>query len=148
MINMKYSLSSPILSNGDIIGYKLIDQSGEVKRARLENIKQLVDKGMITNAEVVTDDNGNIHVVLTDSLADDPEKSERYTVEYRIIQGDKVKSYRCRDNEGNVRNFTLDKIWELAADGCVNNIEAKVINSKRALVGQGIKITDIKTINS
>ena len=143
---MKYTLSEPIISNGEIVGYTLIEDTGEIKKAKVSDIAKLASRNLI-NAEVIADDKNRVHVLATGDKVK-YEDNTTYTIEARIIHNNTIKSYKCKDNNGNIRNIPIDVVWELAVSGKITGVIGKVVSGKRALISAGTNLSDIKIITN
>lgn len=143
---MKYIFKQAIFINGEIVGYELIDESGQIKRAKLTDIFQLIERDML-DGEVVTDDQGNKHIIFKD-IPLQKKDDIVLIVECRFIKNGQIDSYRCTDNSQRKLKIKPDRLWEYASSGNVTNIEAKMINNKRVLVGKGVSMKTLPTIDT
>lgn len=144
MIILEYTITKEIITDGEIVGYEVIDKSGRVRRAKLEDIIKLADKKMI-DCQVFEDAQGIKHI-----LYNKPENyisnEESYTIECRIIQGGKLTGYKCKNKSGDIKRLSPAKVWELAAIGCIENAEAKVVNNQPTIVGKGQSLSEISVL--
>ena len=143
---MKYSVKEAIFSGKDIIGYELIDELDQIKKAKLTDVVQLISKDLI-DAEVIEDDNKQVHIVFKE-LPLNQESTLRLTAISRVIKDSKLDSYNCSDNMGRRVRVKPDKLWDYASIGAVSNVEAKMINDKRTLVGKGSSMAQLPVTES
>lgn len=143
---MKYTLSEPIISSGKIIGYTLIEDTGGVKKAKLEDIAKLASRNLV-NAEVIRDEKDELHILPNGERVKYDDNTV-YTIDARIIHDNKVKSYKCKDNDGNIRNIPIDIAWELAVAGKIMGAKGKIVNGKRTIVSDGTSLSSIRVINN
>jgi hypothetical protein len=139
---MKYTVGNPILSGGEITGYEVIDANGNINRLRTEDVVKLINRGL-TDSKVVTDDSGKEHITFKYSKV---KESDRYTAEFRIVQDGKLVGYKCKNSLGDYKKISPQKVWELAALGCIDNIEAKVVDGKKAIFGKGTDLSDLGVV--
>lgn len=142
---MQYKIGPPIITGREIVGYEVVNTiNNEVKKLRLSDIVVLANKNQI-NADAVKDDNGVWHIAINGEKAS-PEK-ETYTIESRVMQGDKLSYYRCRQvGTGEIKKLKPFKLWELASQGLVTNAESKVIGKRLAIIGKGQDLKELPVI--
>lgn len=144
---MRYTFNKPIIADGDIIGYEMLSEDNSIKKVRISDIATLISKGLV-KAKIAIDDDGKKHIYFSDELINMDDKSEKITVEGRIIHGGTLIGYICKNTSGKTIRVKPDKLWEYTFDGKVTNMEAHIINNKRAIFGKGISIKDLKVVDT
>ena len=139
---MKYKIVKPIIDSTDIIGYEVIDDTGNIKRFKLEDLYKLIEAGIV-ECTILNDSENDKHI-LYDKV--DVSDSITYHVESRIVRDNKLAGYICTKSDGASCKLSPNKVWELAAEGLVDNVSAIVVNNQITLVGKGISILDLSTL--
>jgi len=89
------------------------------------------DDGLI-NMETM-ERSGGVHLVLT----------------ARIMQDDNCIGYKALDDKNKTYKLSIEKVWELAERGSINDISAKINGDKKVLLSTGdIKLKDLPIVNS
>lgn len=142
---MDYKVIEPIITNAEIIGYRVAEQNGVIKKLKLEDVIRLVENHK-TNCEIVLDNKNNKHLLFLDTPEErlsGSEETDTYTIEFRVLHGDSLAGYSCKDGQGNSRKISAQKVWELAAQGKVTNAEATIVNNTKTLIGKGMSLYDL-----
>ena len=144
---MKYTAKEAIFSGKDIIGYELINENNQVKRAKLSDVIQLVENGFIDGAIIARDSSGIKHVSFKE-MPTNHNSELKLTVINRVIKESKLDYYICSDESGRKLKVSPDRLWEYASLNMVSNIDSKMINNQRVLIGKGINMLDIEVKNT
>jgi len=137
MGNNVYTLIGKSFDKVNICAYRIKDINGKEINVSVEDAIKLASKKSITNAECFVVDGEKklvvkegIHSLETINL----NEKIRIILKCRIIneQGDCI-AYKATDIQGRNLKITTDKVWELALNGCIENVEATIINGVRAL---------------
>lgn len=142
----KYIIGKPIINKGEITGYEVIDTNGNIRKVRLNDVFQLIEKG-ITNCEIVLDNNNIKHILFVNGKPDTTDDTLDSTIECRIIQNNSLVGYKCKDSTGASKRINPTKVWELAACGHITNAKAKTTNNQITLVGNGVHLRDLVVLN-
>lgn len=134
---MVWRLAGVYRKNLQIIGYDVVSESGQHKKAKEEALKQLAEKGM-AEGFWVDRETGDLMIDsrVYQSLED---KDTKFKIVDRIKDEDKTIGYVLESEEGQKR-LPIDQVWQLALDGCVLGAEAKVLDSYKG--NQKIVIVD------
>lgn len=143
--NMKYTITKPIILNGEIIGYEVINNENIVKHIKIEDIFKLIERGL-TECKLVTDDKGNKHIVFPENNTEAAVDLEQYTIECRIKTNGEISGYKCRDTHGNSIRIKPAKLWELAAMNKVTNASATIVNNTITLEGKGESLVSLAVL--
>lgn len=145
---VKYTIKKPIITDGEIVGYEVIDNNGNTKRAKLEDVFQLIEKGL-TNCEIVLDDKNEKHILFKEDRPDISFKSDEeihYTIECRLIQNGSLVGYKCKDSTGTSKRINPSRVWELAACNNITNARAKIVNNQITLEGKNTRLADLAVL--
>jgi len=109
-----------------------------IKLARLnkvEGISALID---IVNQEYILDYKGNLRNIPI-------HKSAELRLVCRIIDGNQeCIGYKASDSSGKTYKLSINKTWELASINCINDVKAKIISNRKALIGvNGFSISSL-----
>ena len=148
----KYGLEFKLMNKGEIAGFFVVDSDGKQLLLSKEKTLKLAESGMLTNWEVVIDEDGEKHLYSPDiSLSSIPNsiKEINTTIEIvgKIFKNGEDAGYLCIDSNGNRRSYTHDKVWQLAKMGRVNGIKAEKSNNCRVLLSEDTNLRNIKIYN-
>lgn len=135
----KFGLVGKSVVKGDITGFFVVDESGKQMLLSKNKIIQLAENGVITNWEVVTDEDNEKHLFSSNiSIADLPnmikEDLVKITPTAKIIKENKFIGYRCKDDKGINHNYKMDKVWQLATLGLIDKTRAFKHDNTRILI--------------
>lgn len=126
-------------------------EDGEQKDVAIGDVIKLAALGKIANATTIVDITSGENILKIDGgYSALPVKHE---VDGKLIarivdSNNKLVGYRLKGINGKTYKMSADKAWNLAAIGCIDNAEAKIISNKRILRGcNGIHLEDLPKIN-
>lgn len=133
-----YKIDSKLFSNGAIVGFFILTDNVK-KLISKENTIQLIKDGCIEDWEIVTDQDGEEHLYSSKySLQELPTSTNidvgNITIIKKIIKDTKTIGFECSDEQGEIHNYSLNKIWELAKLGMVTNLKAYKGERSRVLM--------------
>ena len=138
MQDLKYKIVGKEYSGIEISSFVIENESGQIKSISLNDIVKLIRGDKILNAKCILDtDTGNYVVSINDGLdklKEMPKNNTSLTVTARLFDNDKCVGYKVCDKNGKNYKLSILKVWELASQGCINNIKAKIINNNKVLI--------------
>lgn len=148
MVEDKYSIVGIGFNGVDIVAYRIKYCDGKEVNITVENAKSLAYQNKFDNAVICSD--GTYESIL---IYDGIEKlneiyiDDEYKIEItaRVVDSNGVcTAYKVTDKSKKIYNITLDKVWELALNNCINRVEAVAINGVRTIISAG----DSKFLNN
>lgn len=125
--------------------HKLISKQDAIKLARgnkIENAKAILDTD---SGEYLIDIENGLSSLETIS------KGNSLTLELkaRLIVDNKCVGYKAEDIKGKTYTLSIEKVWELAEQGSVKGIQAKIINNKKSLISTDeVKLDNLPKIKN
>lgn len=155
---LKYKIIKRIIIGIEPIGFILLDENGNERQLKEEDVITLCKNNMVTNAEIVLDsDECKYEVVVSDEYKIDnfikKNKSKQVNVICRIISKDADNKPHCigyiaKDETGKSYRLDKNKFWKLANNGSINNIKASIIGNNKILISEGNnQLKDLPTID-
>lgn len=143
---MKYIVQSAIIENGEIVGYDVIDESGNTKKLKLDDIFKIASLGQ-TNCEVVLDNQNKKHLLFNSKSEPNTDDEKIHSIECRIMSDGSLLGYKVKSTDGKTRRLRPLKVWEMAANGKISNAKAIIVNNKPTLIGTEIKLAELPVLN-
>lgn len=147
-----FGLVGKLFSKGDITGFFIIDETGHQMLISKDKTIQLVETGSVANWRVVTDEDGEKHLIGDEiTLSDLPtmvkDNINQLTLITRITKEGKTVGFSCVDTDGTKRNYTVEKLWELAKAGKVKGVQFYKSNDSRVLLSDHQELRNLQTVN-
>ena len=67
----------------------------------------------------------------------------------RLIKNNKCIGYKAVDSKGKTYKLSIDKVWSLAEQGSINNIQGKYYNNHKVIISiNNFKLIDLPKLIS
>jgi hypothetical protein len=136
----KYKVVEKEIKGIDVIGLTIENSEGSKKNINLSDAIKLSRGDTFSNAHSVFDSVNSEYRISIDGGLDnlattDRTKGTKLRLVSRIINSENVcVGYKAQDTKGKVYKLSISKIWELAEQGSVIGIEAKVSKKGKVLL--------------
>lgn len=140
---MRYRILARCVKGTNVLGYKIIDSSGEIKLLDKDKVEELALNKQIDNcsAQLV---NGKVYLKgincqlrnlpsIKIGKTNNKEISNKYEIVARIDDGKSNIGYRVKDCNGKIYDLSRDIIINLARDGKIINARAQLSNGNMVL---------------
>lgn len=147
-----FGLIGKVFTNGDIVGFFIVDENDRQSLISKEKTLQLAESGYIANWTVVKDADGERHLYSDDvDISNIPtmtkDSIEKVTVTKRVMKDGQTFGYVCIDETGASKNCTVNKLWELAKAGKVDGVTAYQKDGSRVLYSKDHIFDSLPVIN-
>ena len=128
------------------------NDEGKKKLISIDDAVKLARKGAIKNAKALLDtDSGEYILAIENGLTSienlDKSKNLLLSLKARLIVDSKCVGYKAEDTKGKTYTLSIEKVWQLAEQGSIKGIQAKIINNKKALVSTNeLQLKDLPRI--
>lgn len=146
----KYNIiGKEIVLGKGINSFLLEDINGNKKKLSLQDTLKLVRSDKVSNAKVVLNTVTSEYMIDIDgglkSLTNISDKVDKQlSILGRLVKNDKCIGYKVKDTDGNIYKLSISKVWELADNGNIKGINAKIISNKKCLIStEDVKLIDI-----
>lgn len=141
MTTSKYNIVEKIMSGIEVVGF-IVENSESKERTplKMSDVIKLARNNKFNNASALFDVvSGSYMISLDCSLKDLPvyikDKDVKLKITSRILNSDgECTGYKVTDSSGKSYKLSSKKIWELAEQGRVENLEAKINNKSKILI--------------
>lgn len=154
MSDTKYKVVGKEFHGIEIASMLIENEEGKRKKISMSDVVKLARGGKLSNAQSLFNYiHGNYIISFDDSLLN-METMERsggvhLVLTARIMQDDKCIGYKALDDKNKTYKLSIEKVWELAERGSINDISAKINGDKKVLLSTGdIKLKDLPIVNS
>lgn len=136
-----FEIKAVIINGLNVSGYLVSadDNPEKTQEVNVVDIIKLAKSKRITNAETILDvDSGEYVLSIDEGLSNIQKvrntKGSTFNILCRIVDADdKCVGYKVTDNSGKTYRLSNRKLWDLAINNFVNDIEALIINNKKVI---------------
>ena len=153
MSDTKYKVVGKEFSGIDISSMIIENEDGKKKKIPKADIVRLARGGKLSNAHSIFNYiDGSYVISFDDSLMNiesiDRSSGIHLSLLARIIQNNRCIGYRALDGKNKTYKLSIEKVWELADRGSINDIKAQINGDKKVLISAGdIRLKDLPIIN-
>lgn len=147
MENPKYKIVAKQIKGIRTVGFSIENSEGHRKNIDTQDTIKLARSEKLDNATSVYDAvNGEYLLDIKDGLnsieKSDMSKGIKLKILGRLVDSNTGKciGYKTQDKKGKVYKLSISKVWDLAEQGSIDNLKAKVFNGRKVLIG----INDVK----
>lgn len=142
MSETKYKVVAKEFNGIEVSSMIIENEDGKRKKILKQDIIKLARGGKLSNAQSLFDYVNSEYIVAFDDTLLNIETIDRsngihLNLSARLIKDDKCIGYKAVDDKGKSYKLSIEKIWELAEKGSVNNIKAKINGKHKVLVSYG-----------
>lgn len=136
----KYKVVGKEIKGIEVVGLTIENSEGSKRNINLPDAIKLSRGETFSNAHSVFDSVNSEYKISIDGGLDnlaisDRTKGTRLKLISRIINSDNVcVGYKAQDSKGKIFKLSISKIWELAEQGSVIGVVAKVSNKGKVLL--------------
>ena len=136
----KYKIISKVYSGIELIGFNLMCSDGSSKTVKPDDDIKLARVGKLRGCEAILDTSTGSYVLYIDEGYDSIETSIKedkvMQLSCRLMDVDTNKciGYKAIDKTGKTYRLSINKTWELASNGLIKGIKAKVYNKHKVLL--------------
>lgn len=129
----KYKVVDRYINNLVVTKYTIENtEDGNMLTIAKEDLIKLTLSNKVADANVVVDTVNNNYILILNN--DIPiHDNNRFNIICRIVSNNKCIGYKVRGNDNKNYRISIAKAWELACNGSINNLEAKIIANKKIL---------------
>lgn len=147
----KYNIIDKHISGLEITKFTL-ESIEDKKQASVsyEDVLKLARVGKLGNAKALLDITSGNYILDCDEQLKDMviHKGIILKLNCRIMSNNKCVGYKAQDANGKNYKVSINKIWDMAITDAVENVEAKIIDNKKVLVGKnGFRFSSLPKIN-
>lgn len=139
-LSSQYKIISREIKGIETVGVVIENDDGNTKNISMDDAIKLARSDKISNAHAILDTVNGKYILCVDCGIDKLENIDRtrgikLSLVSRLISSDnKCIGYKAQDGKGKVYKLSIEKVWELAEQGSINNIEARINNNSKILV--------------
>lgn len=146
---MEYTITGRYIQSLEVVGYYIRDnKTSKEKLLKTQDVIKLAKLNKV-NAELLECD-GKEYLYIADEkdIENIFESKNKMNLQYKLadIQGN-ITGYNCINDAGKNFRFEPSKFWEVAYNGMIENVRAIVCNGTKAIVGDGIHLSRIETLD-
>lgn len=136
----KYTIIEKEIKGIEISSLVIENSESNRKNVSLVDTIKLARGDKITNAKAIFDTSKGRYILAVDngfkSLGNtDRTKGLKFSILGRMINSEnKCVGYKVQDAKGKIYKLSISKIWDLAEQGSINGIKAKIISGKKILL--------------
>lgn len=136
----KYTIVQKDIKGIEIRGYIIESEEGTRKNISLADTIKLARSEKISNAKAIFDAGSGHYMLDIDNGLESIEDADRtrglkFSVIGRMLNSEDVcVGYKVQDTKGKIYKLSISKIWELAEQGSIVGIVAKIKAGKKVLV--------------
>lgn len=140
MEDNQYKIISKEIKGISLVGVTIENDTGNRKNINITDATKLARGNKLSNASAKLDVlNGEYKLDIDGGLQSieysDRTKGLHLTLLGRLLNTDnKCVGYKAQDDKGKIYKLSISKIWELAEQGSVKGIKAKVTSGYRVLI--------------
>lgn len=132
-----------------ILGYQISDENNNKKQIKLQYTYELIEKGKVGGCRILRYKDKKFIKLDEGKLSDLEEVGGRkgaLKAVARIESSTGLQGYVLEDSKKRQFKLTVNKVWDIALNGDIENIGAKVINNKKCLIGVGSRLVNLPKI--
>jgi hypothetical protein len=143
-----YKVTGKLIKNLEIYAVTAIDEDNEDNKIfTYSDAVKLARRNELSNARaIVSSADGSFMLAVDGGIDKLPTWStnRKATIIGRIVENGACTGYKVISADGKELNIQSDKVWELADQGRIQDIKARLTNKGKALISSGD--TDLSTL--
>ena len=110
------------------------NDDGNIEELKTNQLLDLIAEDKVSNAHTILSDDQNL-IIWTDDDIEEEKQAVKYTIEEKIFSEDKIVGFKVKDTTTDkILKLSQGKVWELAANGLVDNCEARINNGVKIIL--------------